>query len=222
MTIPRTPPPPSQSPSPKTTNSFGSGPTIPSVENRVSASTEIWARDLRSLFEHAKERFGDVSWESEEGGERIWAHKGGSNSKTWIVETNVVAVIYARAPSKYHAALSLLFWCSLSCEAGKRSEDNPTHNQEHSKTVISSRDHSLVRQLPSDQPHPSPPLHNILRLRPTSFRLCSMVASRGQTATVTVTVTWEVSELEAACPSAAMPVRGQYELEAALAVRKGF
>lgn len=49
---------------------------IPSVERRVSESTEIWARDLRSLFEHARERFGDVTWESEEGGERIWAHKG--------------------------------------------------------------------------------------------------------------------------------------------------
>jgi hypothetical protein len=49
---------------------------IVSVERRVSDSTEIWARDLRSLFEHAKERFGDVTWESEEGGERIWAHKG--------------------------------------------------------------------------------------------------------------------------------------------------
>lgn len=49
---------------------------IPTVERRVSDSTEIWARDLRSLFEHAKERFGDVTWESEEGGSRIWAHKG--------------------------------------------------------------------------------------------------------------------------------------------------
>ena len=49
---------------------------IPTVERSVSESTEIWARDLRSLFEHAKERFGDVTWESEEGGERIWAHKG--------------------------------------------------------------------------------------------------------------------------------------------------
>lgn len=49
---------------------------IPTVERSVSDSTEIWARDLRSLFEHAKERFGDVTWESEEGGERIWAHKG--------------------------------------------------------------------------------------------------------------------------------------------------
>jgi hypothetical protein len=49
---------------------------VPTVERRVSDSTEIWARDLRSLFEHAKERFGDVTWESEEGGTRIWAHKG--------------------------------------------------------------------------------------------------------------------------------------------------
>ena len=51
---------------------------IPTVERRVSDSTEVWARDLRSLFEHAKERFGDVTWESEEGGSRIWAHKGRS------------------------------------------------------------------------------------------------------------------------------------------------
>lgn len=53
---------------------------IPSVERSVSDSTDIWARDLRSLFEHAKERFGDVTWESDEGGERIWAHKGMSMS----------------------------------------------------------------------------------------------------------------------------------------------
>lgn len=46
------------------------------VERRVEISTEGWARDLRSLFEHAKERFGDVSWESEEGGDRVWGHKG--------------------------------------------------------------------------------------------------------------------------------------------------
>lgn len=52
------------------------GMPIPSVERRVAESTEIWARDLRSLFGHARDRFGDVSWESEEGGERIWAHKG--------------------------------------------------------------------------------------------------------------------------------------------------
>jgi hypothetical protein len=50
---------------------------VPTVEQRVSESTEIWARELRALFEHAKERFGDVSWESEDGlGDRVWGHKG--------------------------------------------------------------------------------------------------------------------------------------------------
>ncbi|ORY22450.1 hypothetical protein BCR39DRAFT_551657 [Naematelia encephala] len=58
----------------------------PSVERRVSESTDVWARDLRSVFEHAKDRFGDVSWESEEGSERIWGHK---------------AMIYARAPKAF-------------------------------------------------------------------------------------------------------------------------
>ena len=55
-------------------------PDFPSVEQCVAESTEIWARDLRSLFEHAKERFGDVSWESEgsEDVQRIWGHKGES------------------------------------------------------------------------------------------------------------------------------------------------
>lgn len=46
------------------------------VEKRVEESTEIWARDLASLFGHAKERFGDVSWETQAGGDRIWGHKG--------------------------------------------------------------------------------------------------------------------------------------------------
>lgn len=54
---------------------------IPSVEDRVESSTDIWARDLRALFEHAKERFGDVCWENEDDfmglGERVWGHKGG-------------------------------------------------------------------------------------------------------------------------------------------------
>ncbi|RXK42234.1 hypothetical protein M231_00592 [Tremella mesenterica] len=61
-------------------------PRIPTVEDSVAVSTDIWARDLRALFEHAKDRFGDVSWESEDGGERIWGHK---------------AVIYARAPKAF-------------------------------------------------------------------------------------------------------------------------
>jgi hypothetical protein len=46
------------------------------VERRVELSTEEWARDLRALFEHAKERFGDVSWESDQEGDRVWGHKG--------------------------------------------------------------------------------------------------------------------------------------------------
>jgi hypothetical protein len=54
---------------------------IPTVEQRVSESTEIWAKELRSLFDRAKDRFGDVSWESEEtreyvANDRIWGHKG--------------------------------------------------------------------------------------------------------------------------------------------------
>lgn len=55
---------------------------FPSVEDRVENSTEVWARELRSLFDHAKERFGDVSWESEgdgfsgQLGDRVWGHKG--------------------------------------------------------------------------------------------------------------------------------------------------
>jgi hypothetical protein len=51
--------------------------SLPSVEERVAESTEVWARDLRAVFEHARERFGDVTWESEDGGARIWGHKGG-------------------------------------------------------------------------------------------------------------------------------------------------
>lgn len=49
---------------------------IASVEDSVESSTEIWARDLQSLFQHAKDRFADVSWETEDGGDRIWGHKG--------------------------------------------------------------------------------------------------------------------------------------------------
>lgn len=74
----------------------------------MSASTEIWARDLRSLFEHAKARFGDVSWESEEGGERIWAHKGELIAPCLHLRSSkltlISAVIYARAPSESYDA----------------------------------------------------------------------------------------------------------------------
>lgn len=54
-------------------------PEFASVEAAVSNSTELWARDLKALNEHAKDRFGDVSWETEYGGERIWGHKGASS-----------------------------------------------------------------------------------------------------------------------------------------------
>lgn len=72
------------------------------VEAAVSDSTELWARDLKALFEHAKDRFGDVSWETELGGERIWGHKGATKCVLANVSggmLTIIAVIYARAPS---------------------------------------------------------------------------------------------------------------------------
>lgn len=58
-----------------TTTTTGLTP-FPTVENRVNASTDLWANDLRTVFEEARDRFADISWESETG-ERVWAHKGG-------------------------------------------------------------------------------------------------------------------------------------------------
>lgn len=57
------------------------------IEKRVEHSTEIWARDLTALFGHAKERFGDVSWETESGGDRIWGHKGESGVHDRVLES---------------------------------------------------------------------------------------------------------------------------------------
>jgi hypothetical protein len=51
-------------------------PDFATVEVAVSNSTDLWARDLKALYEHARDRFGDVSWETELGVERIWGHKG--------------------------------------------------------------------------------------------------------------------------------------------------
>ena len=65
----------------------------------MAHSSEVWTSDLRTLFEGAKDRFGDVSWEvggsdDDDGDdelelvgtltedttrERIWGHKGQSN-----------------------------------------------------------------------------------------------------------------------------------------------
>lgn len=46
-----------------------------------TASTEAWQRDLKRLFDQAKERFPDVVWEltaDYEGNpqEEVWGHKG--------------------------------------------------------------------------------------------------------------------------------------------------
>lgn len=48
---------------------------FPTIEDRVTQSTELWARDLRRLFEDARQLFSDVSWETDIG-DRVWAHKG--------------------------------------------------------------------------------------------------------------------------------------------------
>ena len=83
-------------PAPATINTARPGPFVsvsseafPTVEDRVETSTEVWAKDLRGLFELAKERFGDVSWEGEEDvnvgpgrSVRVWGHKGMSKRKT--------------------------------------------------------------------------------------------------------------------------------------------
>ncbi|WVQ68951.1 uncharacterized protein L199_007160 [Kwoniella botswanensis] len=59
----------------------------PSVEERIADSTESWIKDLKSLFDNAKDRFGDVCWESEDLSiNKIWGHK---------------AIIYSRAPKAF-------------------------------------------------------------------------------------------------------------------------
>ncbi|OCF59112.1 hypothetical protein L486_03613 [Kwoniella mangroviensis CBS 10435] len=59
----------------------------PSVEERIADSTESWIKDLKSLFENAKDRFGDVCWESEDlSMKKIWGHK---------------SIIYSRAPKAF-------------------------------------------------------------------------------------------------------------------------
>ena len=60
------------------TQPAGSTDEFPPVEARVLHSTEIWARDLQALYHHVKERFGDVIWETDDGSEAVWGHKGAS------------------------------------------------------------------------------------------------------------------------------------------------
>ncbi|WRT65051.1 uncharacterized protein IL334_001993 [Kwoniella shivajii] len=47
----------------------------PSVEESIIESTDIWAKNLKSLFHLAADRFGDVSWECAGLPEKIWGHK---------------------------------------------------------------------------------------------------------------------------------------------------
>lgn len=62
-------------------------PGFPTVTGAVRKSNDVWAADLRLLFELAHERFGDVCWDAVEGFEngaegvilekgRVWGHKG--------------------------------------------------------------------------------------------------------------------------------------------------
>ena len=43
------------------------------------ASTQAWQADLKTLFDHSKERYPDVVWELTDGDnstEEVWGHKG--------------------------------------------------------------------------------------------------------------------------------------------------
>lgn len=98
MTAPRNPP---KQRSPHPLNH-----TIPSLELAVQASNARWTRDLGALHEHARERFGDVSWvdtELLEGRGRlganaedtIWGHKGmeGVELCSFPMETEVLIFV---------------------------------------------------------------------------------------------------------------------------------
>ncbi len=59
------------------------GGDVPQLTAAVERSIAIWSRDLRALFDHAKERFGDICWREEAGSplrrdtaDAIWGHKG--------------------------------------------------------------------------------------------------------------------------------------------------
>lgn len=90
-----------------------------------AASTETWQRDLKTLFDHAKERFPDVVWDltSDYDGavqEDVWGHKGGLVFSALLLGEHVwpsltsahfrtislilfVAIVYARAPPSFLA-----------------------------------------------------------------------------------------------------------------------
>ncbi|KAF8320431.1 hypothetical protein DL93DRAFT_2052982 [Clavulina sp. PMI_390] len=68
-------------------------PALSALSRANAASTESWQRDLKSLFDHAKERFPDVVWDltsdyDSDTQEDVWGHK---------------AIVYARAPPSFLA-----------------------------------------------------------------------------------------------------------------------
>ncbi|CAE7231080.1 unnamed protein product [Rhizoctonia solani] len=71
-------------------------PPIPSssaaLTTALSTATEIWQNELKTLFDQAKSRYGDVVWDMVDDNDRrtdeIWGHK---------------AIVYARAPPSFQA-----------------------------------------------------------------------------------------------------------------------
>lgn len=64
---------------------IGPSPSTSALAKTSVTSTEVWQRDLKTLFDNSKERFPDVVWEltseydhDRRGGvqEDVWGHKG--------------------------------------------------------------------------------------------------------------------------------------------------
>lgn len=60
---------------------IASSPSSSALAKTSAVSTESWQRDLKTLFDHAKERFPDVVWELTSdydtgAQEDVWGHKG--------------------------------------------------------------------------------------------------------------------------------------------------
>lgn len=60
---------------------IAASPSSSALAKTSAVSTESWQRDLKTLFDHAKERFPDVVWELTSdydtgAQEDVWGHKG--------------------------------------------------------------------------------------------------------------------------------------------------
>lgn len=74
-----------------------------------AASTESWQEDLKTLFDHAKERFPDVVWELTsdfDAGvqEDVWGHKG----ESFVSYSDAVRIVAAAS-----ALMKLFSQCKL-------------------------------------------------------------------------------------------------------------